>query len=631
MTYNLHHRPRRLTVVATAAAAALPLLIALPGTAQAADAASCVAGGPTHAVNSAGSLLQYKLKSPIDGAGGYVNPTTIGSSWNLYPLVLSGPHGKFYLFKADGTYYGRRDNATGTWPVSVRKITSDFGWLADAADRNQVTVDRSGRMWVLLNNGQLNLYQYDGSGDVWNAASTGGVVDTGWNRYDLIAAADDGVIYGRSATDGKLYRSRYDATSQRWTERHVEVSTSDWRQFKSLSSNGGDTLLAVKTTGEAYYYRFDENNRTWPVNRVQVGTSGWQNLLSVSAAPDSCKILASHTPAAPARAQETYTRASVMQSSTGSLEIAYTDNIGRLVHGRMKDASNINDVQWTTLSGNENAFTGQPSLAEHTDGRVVVSAHNTSGSVWQRNQTAKSAADWGSWTDLAGAMAQQAVTAKTPSGLLAQFAADKDGKPWYRLQAAANGSFKGWMPLAGTGFTGPFTTVVVQDGIQLFGKDASGLLSTALFKDDGTLSAWTPLGAQAITGTPAPVVYPGYRIRVFATDPNGTVVSTTQSTAGGAYGDWTPVGDLTAKGSPSAVISPLNGITEIVVRGADDTIYSTGETTQGSGAWRTWRSVSVETAATEPTAFAYTNASGPTWAYSFRTADNQTRIYQVQQ
>ncbi|MEW2082593.1 hypothetical protein [Streptomyces sp. NPDC005283] len=47
MAFNLRRRPRRLTVVATAEAAALPLLIALPGTAQAADAASCVAGGPT--------------------------------------------------------------------------------------------------------------------------------------------------------------------------------------------------------------------------------------------------------------------------------------------------------------------------------------------------------------------------------------------------------------------------------------------------------------------------------------------------------------------------------------------------------------------------------------------------------
>ena len=87
---------------------------------------------------------------------------------------------------------------------------------------------------------------------------------------------------------------------------------------------------------------------------------------------------------------------------------------------------------------------------------------------------------------------------------------------------------------------------------------------------------------------------------------------------------------VAAAGSPSAVISPLTGLTEIVVRGTDGYIHSTGETTQGSGVWRTWKSESFETSATEPTAFTYTNSSGPTWAYSFRTADNQTRVYQVQ-
>ncbi|MEV6785671.1 tachylectin-related carbohydrate-binding protein [Streptomyces sp. NPDC051098] len=623
------YRPRRRTAIVTAAAA-LPLLVAIPGSAHAADAAACTANGSTYAVNSTGSLLQYKLKSPLDGVGGYLNPATIGSSWHNYPLVLSGPGGKFYLLRADGTYYGRRD-ASGAWPVSVRKITSAFGWLADAADRNQVTIDRAGRMWVLLENGDLHAYQYDGSGGAWNPAGTTYVHDQGWNRYNLITAADDGVIYGRSATDGKLYRSRYDGASQRWIERHVLVSSSDWRQFKSLTSNGGDTLLAVKTTGEALYYRFDENTRTWPVSRAQVGSSGWQNLLSVSAAPDNCRILANHTPPAPALAQESYSRGSVMQSSAGSLEFAYTDNIGRLVHGRMADASDTSSVQWTTVSGNE-AFTGTPSLAEQADGRIVVTGHNISGATSQLNQVAKSSADWAPWINLAGAMTQHAVTAKTPSGLLAQFAADAGGRPWYRVQTAVNGDLKGWMPLAGSGFAGSFTTVTVRDGIQLFGRNASGVLSTALFRADGTLTAWSPLGTRAVTGTPAAVVYPGYRIRLFATDVDGKVVTAGQPTEDGAYGEWSQVGDLTVKGSPSAVISPLTGLTEIVARGADDNfIHNTGETTQASGVWRTWKQESFEASATEPTALTYTNSNGPAWAYSFRTSDNQTRLYAAQQ
>jgi hypothetical protein len=228
-------------------------------------------------------------------------------------------------------------------------------------------------------------------------------------------------------------------------------------------------------------------------------------------------------------------------------------------------------------------------------------------------------------------MQQHATTAKLPSGQLVQFAADANGAPWYRLQTAANGDFLGWLPLSGTGFSGPFTAVTVRNGLQLFGRDASGVLSTALFKADGTLSSWTSLGAQAISGTPSAVVYPSYRIRLFATDANGNVVTASQSVEGGAYSGWTQVAGLAAQGSPSAVISPLTGLTEIVVRGTDGYIHNTGETTQGSGVWRTWQQSSFETSATEPTAVTYTNATGPTWAYSFRTADNQTRFYAVQQ
>jgi hypothetical protein len=319
-----------------------------------------------------------------------------------------------------------------------------------------------------------------------------------------------------------------------------------------------------------------------------------------------------------------------MQSSAGSLEFAYSDNIGRLVHGRMTDPSDINGVQWTTVSGNE-AFAGTPSLSEHTDGRVVVTGHNVTGSTWQRNQAAKSSADWGNWIDLAGAMDRHAVTAKTPGGLMVQIAADAAGKPWYRIQQRPNVDFMGWMPLSGTGFQGPFTAVTVRDGIQLFGTAANGTLSTALLEEDGTQSAWTSLGAQAVAGTPSVVLYPGYRLRVFATDDLGEIVTTAQSSEGGAFDAWTPVGGLTADGSPSAVISPLTGLTEITVRGTDGYIHNTGEVTQGSGTWRAWQQASYEASATEPTAFTYTNAAGPTWAYSFRTADNQTRVYQVQQ
>ncbi|MFI6034764.1 tachylectin-related carbohydrate-binding protein [Streptomyces sp. NPDC051315] len=623
MAFIRHRRVGRLTSVTAAAAAALPLLVAAPGTARAADSATCPANGRTYVTNTAGELLRYTMANPLTGST-FSTHQKVGSGWGAYGKVLAGPDGQFYAFKSDGTYYAHRTES-GTWDVAPKRVSTALGWLSNAADREQATVDRSGWLWVADNLGQLYAYRYDASIEGLRSLR---VLDKGWDRYNLITAGDSGVLYGR-ATDGRLYRSRYDFASQRWLERHVLVGSAGWGNFKTVTAGGGDTVVAVQTSGAAVYYRYDENTGTWPVLAKQVAAAGWQNFTNVTSRPDNCGLVANHTPTATPLPLESYTPNAVMQASDGKLELAYTDNIGRLVHGRT-DPAVVNSAQWTVISGQE-AFTGRPSLSEHTDGRVVVTAHNTSASVWQRDQAAKSSTEWAAWKDLAGAMQQHAVTAKAPSGLLVQFAADANGVPWYRLENVPNNTFMGWIPLPGTGLTGPLTAVTVRDGIQLFGRKADGTLSTALFKEDGTLTAWTGMGTQTIAGTPSVVIYPGYRMRVFATDANGNVVTTSQSAEGGAYGTWETVTGITAQGSPSAVISPLTGLTEIVVRGTDGTVHNTGETSQGSGVWRAWDQVTSQASATEPTAFTYTGPTGPTWAYTFRTTDNQTRIYEVQQ
>ncbi|MCZ9343400.1 hypothetical protein NGM37_37165, partial [Streptomyces sp. TRM76130] len=82
-----------------------------------------------------------------------------------------------------------------------------------------------------------------------------------------------------------------------------------------------------------------------------------------------------------------------------TVEYAYTDGIGRLVHGRQSDPSDFNSVQWTVVDDQE-GFTGRPSLAEHADGRVVLTAHNLNSDIWTRDQAAPAGADWSSWVDL---------------------------------------------------------------------------------------------------------------------------------------------------------------------------------------------------------------------------------------
>ncbi|WP_320779475.1 tachylectin-related carbohydrate-binding protein [Streptomyces sp. CRN 30] len=621
-------RLSRRVIAITTAAAALPIaMTTTAGTAQAADDITCSSSGALYSVTTAGSLLRRNVSDPAGATGALPEASTIDTGWDQYPRVLTANGATFYGIKSDGLYFSHRDSSTSTWDVHHRKISDSYSSYRLDAGRNKITADRGGNLWFVDGDGDLRYAHYTSSSDTWTADSNKKIA-SGWGRYSFIVATELGVVYGVDSATGNLTRSRYDFTSQRWIEQHRTVSWADWRDTEDLTSFGGDTILRVKPNGEVRQYRFREDAGDFDPYNVLLGSgSWWSGYTSVTGAPDACRLTASHTPASPTIAYESFTPNSVLQPASGEIEYAYTDNIGHLVHGRQTDPSDFNSVQWTTVSGNE-GFSGQPQLAEQPDGRTALTAQNVTSEIWWRRHAASSP-DWGDWVNLAGAMAERPVTAKTADGVLAQFTVDADGKPWYRMQQRANVDFMGWLPLTGEGFSGPLTAVTVRNGIQLFGTDESGTLRTATFSN-GAVGAWTTLGDQVITGTPSVVVYPGYRLGVFARDTAGHIISLAQATEGAAFpAAWSQVTDKTFAGSPSVVISPLTGITEIVARAEDGYTYNTGEQTQGSGTWRTWQQLNWDTAATDPTAFLYTNASGPTWAYTFRTGSNQTRVYEA--
>lgn len=615
---------RRWTALAAAASAALPLLAVTEGTAHAAESATCVTSARTYVTSTAGDLFQYRMSTPLTGAA-FGSLSKAGAGWGGYGKVLAGPGGEFYSFKADGTYYSHR-MPDGTWDVAPKRISDALGWLASAANRDQATVDRNGWLWVADNLGQLYAYRYDPSVGTGGGLRSMKVLDEGWNRYDLITAGDAGVLYGR-ATDGRLYRSQFDMASQRWLVRHVLVGSAAWGNFKTITGGGGDTLVAVQPTGEALYYRYDENTKKWPVLAKQVAASNWQNYPQVFSEPNNCKLTANHTPASPAVIPEPHSAMAAVQVA-GKVDYVFSDNSGRLMHGRV-DPADVSNAQLTRLPSNE-AFVGKPSLLALPDERIVVTGHTSTGSVHQLTQIAKGGADWTAWDDLGGAMAQHPVDTAGPSGRRFQFATDAQGRPWHRAQTEARTNTKGWVQLAGSGFSGAFTAVTVRDGIQLFGKNVGGELLTALFKEDGTLSVWSAVGTQKIIGTPAVTVYPGFRLRITATDGTGKVVTTVQSVGGGAFGAWSTIDGITAQGSPSVVVAPLSGITEILVRGTDNLIHSTGEVTQGGSTWRPWNPASATESATDPTALAFSEASGETWGFLFRDESQRAHLVRAQ-
>ncbi|WP_160150464.1 FG-GAP-like repeat-containing protein [Nonomuraea solani] len=334
--------------------------------------------------------------------------------------------------------------------------------------------------------------------------------------------------------------------------------------------------------------------------------------------------VASYTPTAARQASP------IPGAQVGPLAYAYTDNIGRLLHGHQPDPDNFGSVQWTAISGTE-AYTGRPALGEQADGRPQIAGHNAAGPISTITQATKNTPGWAAWLPGDIPMASHATIGRLEDGRPVAFAVDTGGVLWALPQTAAAGPYTSWISLGVAGFGGVTPEVAtVSGGIRVFAVDSAGMLRTMLYAN-GSVTGCTSIGQPGLTVTPTVVVYPGSKIRLFVRGEDGTVLTKRQDDAGVFPDAWERVPGFTAAGQPSALISPLSGKTEIVARGADGAVYSTGESVQGSGTWRDWARVTFDpdTSATDPTAFAFTNANGPSWAFLFRTADNLTRVYQV--
>lgn len=325
----------------------------------------------------------------------------------------------------------------------------------------------------------------------------------------------------------------------------------------------------------------------------------------------------------------TATQASPVTGATiGTLEYAYADNIGRLLHGHQADPDSVGSVQWTAIHGTE-AFTGQPALAEQADGRLQVAALNATGTLWVRTQQTKSPPAWGDWVNLGGPAAATPALAKLADGRLVAFTVDGAGALWALSQQSANGAYTAWLGLGVGDLTGPVSAVPVSDGIRLFARDTAGQLRTMLY-GGAAVSGCAAIGDALVTDAPAVVSYPGNRLRLFTRTGDGAVVTMKQDDTGAFPAAWSPVDAFTAAGPPAALIDPVSGKTYTVARGTDGGVYGAAETVQGSATWTGWTRYNSpdEVAATDPTVLALAGANGSTWGFVFRTSDNQTRFYQ---
>ncbi|MEJ3746356.1 hypothetical protein WEI85_24080 [Actinomycetes bacterium KLBMP 9797] len=406
---------------------------------------------------------------------------------------------------------------------------------------------------------------------------------------------------------------------------HKSFGFGQWAGWENLGGTFA-TAPAVSKWGGSHLDVFARGTDGTLQQRTWHGIFGWAPAWQVL--PD-----AASTVPVPAYSRTVAVQASpVTGALVGALEYAYVDNIGRIVHGRQPDPGNANTVQWTVISGSE-AFAGPPGLVEQPNKRVQVSALHASGDVWARAQTGQGAATWTGWIDQGGQLTGAVTVARQTddAGNIVALAVDSAGAAWYLTQSNVAGPYGTWRSLGVTGLVGTLTAVAGRDGLQLFGVDTAGAVRTATLSPAGTVSAWTDLAGVGLTGSPAVVVYPGYRMRIFARAADGTVVTKAQDAALTWSAAWSAVGAQMTEGSPAAVLSPQSGRTEILARGTDGGIYSTGETTQGSGVWRDWMPVlqGGDVAATDPTALTYADGAGQRWAFVFRTPDQQSRLYTV--
>jgi hypothetical protein len=402
--------------------------------------------------------------------------------------------------------------------------------------------------------------------------------------------------------------------------------------FSTLNTAGSGSLRVWPVGGTEPTVR--ANVTTYPQDAVRgsmaivkPGTEAKIRVRNVSQHPvqiwlDLLGWFADPLPAVPVRPDTPITAMQLPPAAgaqVGFIEYAYVDNIGRIMHGHQADLNSFSTITWTPVSGND-GYTGQPALTYLQNGAVQIAAQNFDSNIHALTQSALYPTPaWSPWAELGGSMAEPPTLARLPSGASVLFAIDADGRLWHRMQNEY------WRSLGDLNLVGSVTVATVDGALQLFALDTTGALRTTTYTD-GVVSAWSSLGGSGLTGSPAVVVYPGFKLRVFVRTATGTIVTKYRDAATGPFpATWSSVGTIVAAGSPSAVLSPTTGRTELVVRGTDGKIYSVGETAPGSGAWRPEKVAYDGVAVTDPTAFGYTNVTGR-WAVVFRDQDRPVAL-----
>jgi len=314
--------------------------------------------------------------------------------------------------------------------------------------------------------------------------------------------------------------------------------------------------------------------------------------------------------------------------NAGTVEYAYVNNLGKVVVAHQQDPLIYQNLQYTTISGNE-AFSGPAALSHGPGGIVAVSAqYGDGGDIWTSKQTASAAATWSPFQDQGGSMAYAPAAANLGDNTSVLFGVDADGKLWAYVQT---GTTPYWRNLGDQDLVGAPTTALARDGVQVFARGPGGVVKSLVFRNDLTVTPWVDLGGTG-TGALAAVTYPGYRLRVFARAADGTVATKMQDVAGAFPAAWTQLGTFVAAGAPAAIIDPVDGSTWVVARDGAGQLLGASETAPASGVFGDWKPLGNDVPATvDPSVAVISSSSVQFWVIVYRGINGLPRVIGVTQ
>lgn len=628
------HLGLALTIVATGLTAA-----SSPRAAHASLADQFTCTGPASIFNTttSGALVRRDLTPYSESGAIWGAAKTISTGgWQNFGRLLGGPDGRIYGINSAGL---TRYRWTGTAFELVDGkaswvISTNFTAHASGSMRDKITIDERGDFYLVDSTGKLRLHRFDEATRQWTIS--GRVLDTGWDKYNAIVAAGDGVLYARAAATGHLHRYWIEPESQRVLSNGALImGVTPWGSYtRGLFSIGGDTVYGIDTAGNLYQHRKGVIRTENEMRATLIGT-GWGGYPNVFATSNSCHQGALTSPTKPSTPTQQNSPIAVMQAppdgtALGTIEYTYVDNIGQVRHGRQTNPDDAASIQWSTLSGLD-AYTGKPALVADAQKRVNLLAHQTTSDVRALTQTAPASPSWNAWSNLAGAMKSEPAVVRLSDGSLAVFAIDAAGILWVRQQDGSGGDLMPWRNLGGSGLTGtPLLTAGVDGMATVTVTDSTGAVLTATYRNRALTTALASIGGSGFTGTPAVVLMPGLRMMIIARHDDGTIKNQLQNADGTWPGTWATIETpgIIPVGSPAAVLSSELGRILVVTRTTDGTIHYAWETAPGSAAWQTWNTVPTgEVYTTDPTAFVYERSGGAQVAYVTRTQAGSVRLF----